>query len=193
MRIKIEINQTYKIHKPMKKIIYVALVMLIFASCEKPNKIGFVDNETVINDYKEKVDLEDKFQSKQDAYRIKFDSIDKAFEAEVQKFQNDAKRMSQTKAQEKYQELGQKKQIQDQQKQVEAQQFRQDFQVELDSIIKRVKAYEKDYGKRNGYTYLLGTNNNDSDATSTVLFGTEENDLTQTILDSLNAKYEKAK
>ena len=38
----------------MKNIIYVVLAMLIFSSCEKPNKIGFVDNGTVINDYQEK-------------------------------------------------------------------------------------------------------------------------------------------
>jgi len=173
----------------MKKIIYVAVALLVFASCEKPNKIGFVDNEAVINDYKEKIDLETKFQSKQDAYRVKFDSIDKAFDAEVQAFQNGARKMAQTAAQQKYQELGQKQQVLDQQKQVEAQQFRQAFQTELDSIIKKVKAYENDYGKRNGYTYLLGT----SDATSTVLYGAEENDLTQIILDSLNAKYENKK
>ncbi len=173
----------------MKNIICIALALLIFASCEKPKKIGFIDNETVINDYKEKIDLEAKFQSKQDAYRIKFDSIDKAFDVEVQAFQSGARKMAQTIAQQKYQELGQKQQVLDQQKQVEAQQFRQAFQAELDSIIKKVKAYESDYGKRNGYTYLLGT----SDATSTVLYGAKENDLTQTILDSLNAKYENKK
>ena len=41
----------------MKNIIYVALVMLVLASCEKPNKIGFVDNGIVINEFQEKIDL----------------------------------------------------------------------------------------------------------------------------------------
>ncbi|GAA4967708.1 hypothetical protein GCM10023315_16450 [Algibacter aquimarinus] len=171
----------------MKKIIYAVFAMLIFASCEKPNKIGFVDNGTIINDYQEKKDLEAKFQIKEEAYRNKFDSIDQAFQMEVQKFQSEAQRMSQNKAQQKYQELGQKKQIQDQQKQVEAQAFQQAFQSELDSIINKVKKFENEYGKTNGYTYILGT----SDAQATVLFGAEENDLTQTILDALNAEYEK--
>ena len=52
----------------MKNIIYVVLAMLIFASCEKPNKIGFVDNGTVINDYQEKKDVEAAFQLKEDAF-----------------------------------------------------------------------------------------------------------------------------
>lgn len=173
----------------MKKLIYVTLAMLIFASCEKPNKIGFVDNGTIINDCQEKIDLEAKFKIKQEVYTKKFDSIDQAFELEVQKFQTDAKRMSQTKAQQKYQELGQKKQMLDQQKQIEAQQFQQQFQIEIDSIILKVKDYVKDYGKSNSYTYVLGT----SDAAASVLYGEESNNLTQTILDSLNAKYEKSK
>lgn len=171
----------------MKKIIYVTLIMLVFASCEKPNKIGFVDNGTVINDYQEKKDLEAKFQVKQEVFTKKFDSIDKAFELEVQNFQANAQKMSQNKAQQMYQELGQKKQILDQQKQVEAQQFQQAFQTEIDSIITKVKDFVKDYGKTNNYTYVLGT----SEAAASVIYGAEENDLTQTILDALNSDYKK--
>jgi outer membrane protein len=171
----------------MKKIIYVTLALLVFASCEKPKKIGFVDNGVLINDYQEKKDLEAAFQLKEEAFRKKFDSIDKDFQLEVQKFQAGAQKMSQNSAQKKYQELGQKRQAQDQQKQVEAQEFQRAFQTEIDSIISKVKDYVKDYGKSNNYTYILGT----SDAAASVLYGAEENDLTQIILDSLNAKYKK--
>lgn len=171
----------------MKKIIYVAFALLVFASCEKSKKIGFVDNSVLINDYQEKKDLEAAFQLKEEAFRKKFDSIDRAFQAEVQKFQANAQKMSQNKAQEKYQELGQKKQVQDQQKQVEAQQFQKAFQTEIDSIIVKVKEYVKDYGKSNSYTYILGT----SDSAASVLYGADENDLTQVVLDSLNARYKK--
>ncbi|MCL6293444.1 OmpH family outer membrane protein [Jejuia spongiicola] len=166
----------------MKNIVYVVLAMIVLSSCQKQAKIGYVNNGTVINDFQEKKDLEAKFEIKKVAFQKKFDSIDLAFQNEVQKFQTDAKRMSQTKAQQKYQELGQKKQIQDQQKQVEAQQFQQAFQVEMDSLIIKVKDFVNDYGKKNGYTYILGT----TDAVSTVMYGTDENDLTQTIIDALN-------
>lgn len=171
----------------MKNIFYVALALIMLSSCEKPNKIGYVDNGTIINDYQEKKDLETKFEIKREAYTKKFDSIDQAFEMEVQKFQSAANTMSQNNAQEKYQELGQKKQIQDQQKQVEAQEFQKAFRTELDSIISKVKKFENEYGKTNGYTYILGT----SDELATVLYGAEENDLTQIILDSLNTNYKK--
>ncbi|MCF7559579.1 OmpH family outer membrane protein [Sabulilitoribacter multivorans] len=171
----------------MKNIFYLGMVLLILSSCQKEKKIGYIDNGIVINDYQEKKDLEAKFQLKEEAFRKKFDSIDIAFQAEVQKFQAEANKMSQTKAQERYQQLGQLKQSQDQQRQIEAQQFQKAFQTELDSIISKVKRFENEYGKTNGYSFIIGT----SDAASTVLYGSEENDLTQIILDSLNAKYKK--
>ncbi|MDO5978916.1 OmpH family outer membrane protein [Flavivirga spongiicola] len=171
----------------MKNILYVLLVTLVFTSCQKEKKIGFIDNGVVINDYQEKKDLEAKFQIKEEAFRKKFDSIDQVFKLEVQQFQNSAKKMSQSKAQEKYQELGQKQQFLEQQKQVEAQQFQKAFQTQIDTVIVKVKDFVKDYGKKNGYTYILGT----SDAAANVLYGTDENDLTKTILDALNEAYKK--
>ena len=171
----------------MKNIFYVVFAVLIFTSCQKQQKIGFVDNGTVINDYQEKLDLEATFKVKEEAFRKKFDSIDQAFQVEAQQFQVAAQKMSQAKAQAKYQELTQKKQLQDQQKQVEAQQFQQEFQMEIDPIIVKVKDFVKDYGKTNGYNYILGT----SEAAASVLYGTDESDLTQTILEALNTEYTK--
>ena len=171
----------------MKNICYLLLLLLIVTSCQKPNKIGYVDNSIVINEYQKKKDLETRFQVKEKAFTKKFESIEGAFHIDVKKFQLAAQKMSQRKAEARYQELGQQKQINDQQKQLEAQQLQQAFQTEIDSLILKVKSFVKDYGKKNGYTYILGT----SDAAASVLYGTEENNLTQTILDALNAEYKK--
>ena len=171
----------------MKNILYALVVLTVFTSCQKQQKIGFVDNGKLINEYQSKKEIEAEFQLKEDAFRKKFDSIDNAFQLEVQKFQASASKMSQSKAQKKYQELGQQKQLNDQQRQNEAQQFQQAFQTEIDTVIKQVKDFVKDYGKKNDYTYILGT----SDAAATVLYGTDDNDLTQTILDALNKAYKK--
>ncbi|GAA4942020.1 OmpH family outer membrane protein [Algibacter agarivorans] len=174
----------------MKNIIYVALAMLVLASCEKPNKIGFVDNGTVINDFQEKKDLEAKFQVKEEAFRKRADSIGQAFQAEAQKGQAEAQRIARSnrkKAEELMGGLQQKQQQLQQQMQIEQQQLTQAFQTEIDSVIVKVKDFVKDYGKANGYNFILGT----SDAAATVMYGEEQNDLTQVILDALNAEYKK--
>lgn len=166
----------------MKNIFYIVALALVFTSCQKQAKIGFVDNGTLINDYQKKKDLEAKFQVKEQAFRKKFDSIENAFQVEAQKFQAEANKMAQTTAQQKYEQLSQQRQVIDQQKQTEAQQFQQEFQTEIDTLIVSVKKFVNDYGKKNGYTYILGT----SDAAATVLYGAEEHDLTKTILEDLN-------
>jgi len=143
----------------MKNIIYVVLALLVFASCEKPNKIGFVDNGALINDFQEKKDVEAEFQIKQEAFGKRADSISQAFQAEAQKGQAKAQRLARTnrkKAEELMLSLQQKQQQLQQQMQAEDNQLKQAFQAEIDSV----------YGK-------------------------EQSDLTQTILDALNADYKK--
>ena len=171
----------------MKNIFYVVVLALAFTSCQKQPKIGFVNNGTVINDYQEKKDLEARFQAKEDAFKKRADSIGQAFQLEVQQTQLTAQKASQTKAQELMGGLQQKQQVLQQQMQFEQQQLQQSFQTEIDSVISKVKKFVKDYGKSNGYTYILGT----SDAAATVMYGTDENDLTNTILEALNKEYKK--
>lgn len=174
----------------MKNIIYLVLAMLIFASCEKPNKIGFIDNGTVINDYQKKKDVEAKFQAKEEAFRKRADSISLAFQAEAQKGQAEAQRVARSnrkRAEELMAGLQQRQQILQQQMQAEQQNLTKEFQSEIDSVISNVKDFVKDYGKANGYNYILGT----SDAAATVMYGQDQSDLTQTVLDALNAEYKK--
>jgi outer membrane protein len=165
----------------MKNIFYGLVLVLAFTSCEK-SKIGFVDSGILINEYQKKKDLETKFQIREQALRKKFDSIENAFQIEAQKFQAEANRMAQATAQQRYEQLALQRQSIDQQKQIEGQQFQQEFQVEVDTLIISIKKFVKEYGKKNGYTFILGT----SDAAATVLYGTKENDLTRIILDDLN-------
>ncbi|HEX9601557.1 MAG TPA: OmpH family outer membrane protein [Mariniflexile sp.] len=171
----------------MKNILYAAAVMLAFTSCQEQAKIGFVDNGTVINDYQEKKDIEAKFESKEEAFRKKADSVGQAFQLEVQETQLTAQKSSQAKAQELMGGLQQKQQMLQQRMQMEQQQLQQEFQTEIDSVISKVKKHVKDYGKSNGYTYILGT----SDAAATVMYGADDKDLTKTILEALNKEYKK--
>ena len=95
--------------------------------------------------------------------------------------------MSPVNQEKNYQALVQKKQAQDQKLQFEKQQITQEFRKDVDSVIARVKTYVKGYGKSNGYTYILGT----SDVASTVLYGSEENDLTDVVIEALDKEYKK--
>ncbi len=169
----------------MKNVLYVLCAVLTFASCQQSQKIAYIDNGKVINEYQEKIDIEERFKLKDEAFKKRTDSIGQAFQLEAQAFQLKQKKMSQKNAQEKYQELGQKQKLLQQQIQFEQQQITSAFQTELDSVIVRVKNFVRDYGKDNGYTFILGT----SDGAASVLYGKDENNLSQTIIDALNGSY----
>lgn len=170
----------------MKNIILVAIAILTFASCQQTQKIGFVDNSKLINDYQEKKDVEAAMQGKIDAFQKRTDSLRQSFQLEINEAELKARKMSQANLQKLSQELQQKEQVLSQRVQFEQQQITRESQTKNDSLIKKVKDFVSDYGKANGYSYILGSNEAGS-----VMFGKEDSDLTQTILDALNKAYKK--
>lgn len=168
----------------MKKLILVVVVLLM-VSCQQ-EKIGYVDNVKLMDDYQEKIDVEAKYKIKLEAFGKKKDSISQAFQIEAQAFQMKAQKMAQTKAQEEYAVIQQKGQFMGQQLQQEEQQLQLEGQIEMDSLVNRVKKEIKAFGKTNAYTYILGGGDGGS-----VLFGTDANDLTAQITKILNDNYKK--
>ena len=169
----------------MKKLVVVLTGLVLLVSCEQA-KIGYVDNVKLMDTYQEKIDIEAKFKTKTDALAKKRDSISQAFQFEAQAFQAKAEKMSQSKAQEEYQLMQQRGQFIGQQLQQEEQTLMAAGQVEMDSVVSSVKKAVKAYGKTNKYSYILGGGDGGS-----VLYGTEDNDLTDEVVKILNAGYTK--
>ncbi|MDX1278687.1 OmpH family outer membrane protein [Oceanihabitans sediminis] len=169
----------------MKKIIYALLTVLVFTSCEQ-QKIAFIDNGELINNYQAKIDIEEKFKLKDEAFKKNTDSLANAFQVEAKAFEMAAGKMAQKKAEEKYQELIQKQQGLQRQIQMQQQVMQNEFQTEIDSVLVKVKDFVADYGKKHGYTYILGKNEAGS-----VLYGSEANDITEPVTEALNASYKK--
>ncbi|UWX54961.1 OmpH family outer membrane protein [Maribacter litopenaei] len=166
----------------MKKII-LAITTLILASCQQ-EKIAFVDNVKLMNEYQEKIDIEAKYKEKAEALGKKRDSISQIFQAQANDFQTRAQNMSQTKAQEEYAQFQQRGQQMGQQLQMEDQKLQLEGQTEMDSVVSKVKKEIQAYGKANGYSYILGGGDGGS-----VLYGKETNDITSEIIELLNNKY----
>ena len=166
------------------KIIY-GLALLGILAC-KQEKIAFVDNVKLMDEYQEKIDIETKYKLKAQTITKKRDSISQAFQIEMQVFQLKAQKMASKIAQEEYALLQQRGQFIGQQLQQEEQQLQIASQQQMDSIITRVKDEIKAYGKANNYTYILGGGIGGS-----VIYGVEANEVTEPILKLLNDKYKK--
>ena len=169
----------------MKKLVAVLTLVTLLASCQE-QKIGFIDNGKVINDFQKKIDLEAKYKLKGEAFDKKRDSISQAYNIDAKSTEMKLARLSQAKQQEGLQEFRQKWQIVQQQLQFEEEQISKSFNSEIDSVLTTVKEFVKDYGKQNGYTFILGKNEAGS-----VMYGEESKDLTKAITDALNKEYKK--
>ncbi|QLE01121.1 OmpH family outer membrane protein [Galbibacter sp. BG1] len=167
----------------MKKLILIGALSIMAISCQQ-NKIAFVDNTKLINEYQEKIDIEAKYKGKIEKFDKKTDSLSRAFQSEAQSFEAEAKSLPQSQAQEKYNSLLQKRQAMSQQLQMEEQKLSQESQQEIDSLIKKVRTFVKDYGKEKGYTFVLGSNEAGS-----VLYGEESKDITSEVLKEINEEY----
>jgi outer membrane protein len=171
----------------MKKLVVILLAVVSFNSCQETQKIGFVDNSELINEYQEKKDVEARLQAKIDNFKRRTDSLRQAFQLEINDAEIKARKMSQANIQKLSQELQQKEQALSQRIQFEQQQISQESQSQNDSLIKKVKDFVKDYGQKNGYNFILGSNEAGS-----VMYGQETSDLTKTILDAINAEYKES-
>ena len=165
----------------MKNLILLLFITLTTMACQEEQKIAFVDNAKVVNEYQKKKDFEEKFKAKIETFNKKADSLQQAIQVEAQLFQSRASKMKQNKAEEEYNALVQKKQMQDYQLGNEEKLLQAEGQKEIDTLVKQVKTFIKDYGKQNGYTFILGANEAGS-----VLYGSDAKDITDKIIAELN-------
>ncbi|MFK7748897.1 MAG: OmpH family outer membrane protein, partial [Kordia sp.] len=95
----------------MKKLLVLGIAVLAFYSCEKPVKIGFVDNTELINEYQEKKDLEAVFTKRVEGFTKRKDSLSQMFNLELKQAQQKAAKASPKKQQElsvQIQQLGER-------------------------------------------------------------------------------------
>ncbi|GJH40155.1 membrane protein [Capnocytophaga sp. HP1101] len=170
----------------MKKLILTGVALLALTACT--DKVAFVDNSKLLNDYQEKQDIEAKLKTEIATYEKKRDSISMAFQTEARAFDAQSKTMAQNVAQKKYNELMQKSQILQQHLQQEEQRLQMESQTQMDSLLSKVKKNIKEYGKQKGYTFILGANDGGS-----VLYGTEKKDITKEVTEYLNSQYKSGK
>jgi outer membrane protein len=173
----------------MKKSILVIGLLLALASCEKAAeqkdfKTAYVDTSNLLEEYTEAKDIEAKYKSKGEEMGKQLEAEVARFRNEASSFQKNAQTYGPQWAQQKGAELQKKEQELSYAQQAILRQLQEESGKEMDSLVKDVKKFIKDYGKEKGYNYIYGT----GDAAS-VLYAKEEYDITKEIIKLLNDKY----
>ena len=130
----------------MKRGLIGSLLVLTLSACQQ--KIGYVDNSKLLDEYQEKKDLESLLKGKIDKYERKRDSISRVFQLTE-----------------------------------EQQAIQEESRIKMDTLLKKVKTFIKEYGKKHNYDFILGANDGGS-----VHYGKEDKDITKEIIKELNEK-----
>lgn len=175
----------------MKKSLLVIALAVSILSCNKEQastssemKSAYIDTAKLMEEYTEAKDLDAKFKAKGEAEAKKFEVEEANFKAEVANFQKNAQANGQAWAQQKNAELEQKQQRLQYAAQSVGQKLQVENATEMDTLVKSVKAFIKDYGKEKGYDYIYGT----GDA-ATILYAKDQYDITKEVIKLLNDKY----
>lgn len=173
----------------MKEIIVAAVLALAVVSCNKTPeaatfKTAYVDTTKLMEEYTGTKDIDAKYKAKED-------EMGKELKAEVARFQSDAKAFEQKRralgdiwAQQNSAPLAKRQQELQMAQQALIRQLQEESGKEMDTLIKSVKQFIKDYGKEKGYDYIYGT----GEAVS-ILYAKDQYDITKDVIKLLNEKY----
>jgi outer membrane protein len=176
----------------MKKALVITALSILVVSCNKTAdvkevKTAYVDTSVLMKEYTEAKDLEAKYKAQAEEKGRQLQAEITRFKQDAANFQSQAQANGQAWAQQRGAELQKREQQLGYAQQALSQQLQQESGVEMDSLVSGVKKYIKEYGKKNGYSYIYGT----GDAAS-ILYAEEKYDITKDIIKALNDKYKDA-
>lgn len=167
----------------MKKLLFVLVCAAGLVSCDQ-QKTAYVDNVRLLQDYQEMKDVEADFTERSTRLSRELDSIAQVFQSEVQAYQQESANMSAAEREAAEGQLMQRQQMLRQQQQVKSGALREESDAAVDTLVTKVKDYVKEYGKENNYTYIFGSNE-----TANIMYAEEGLDITEEILEKINADY----
>jgi outer membrane protein len=169
----------------MKKVAVVFSLMMLLASCTQV-KIGYVDVEEILKEYEGAIQAEEDMKAQSQQISEQLDQMASPLQQKIQEYQQNKDNLSATARQKKEAELMQEQQMFQQQQQRAQQQVQAEGQRMYEKINTDIESFLADYGKSNGYTYILGS----SMQTKSVLYGEESLNITDQVIEALNADFE---
>lgn len=176
----------------MKKALVIIALSILVVSCNKATEVkevktAYVDTSVLMKEYTEAKDLEAKYKAQAEEKGRQLQAEITRFKQDAANFQSQAQANGQQWAQQRGAELQKREQQLGYAQQALSQQLQQESGAEMDSLVSGVKKFIKDYGKKNGYSYIYGT----GDA-ATILYAEDKFDITKEVVKALNEKYQAA-
>ena len=164
----------------MRKLFTVLVLGAALTSCTE-EKTGYVDTTRLLQEYSEMKEVETEFTAKSETLKSQLDSVARGFQQEVMVYQENMATMSQSEREEAEANLMRKQQMLQQSSQMQSSQLRVESDQVIDSLVTKVKDFVAEYGKKNDYTYIFGSNES-----ANIMYAKEGLDITDEVLEELN-------
>ena len=179
----------------MKKVLSIVALSVALISCQETTtkkedfKTGFIDTSVLLKDYDKFKDENEKFKVKSEEIGRPLEAKGKQLQAEKDAFQRNAQANGQAWAQQKYGELQQREQQLMQERDQVLGQIQAEGGKLQDTLIKQVKKYIRDFGKKEKFDYIFTT----SEDAPSVIYAKDSYNLTSKLLKELNEEYKTTK
>lgn len=174
-----------------KTILFIALALTII-SCDKKTEVSgeektaYIDTSKLLDEYTQAKDIEAKYKAKSEQMGKELDLEIKNFQSDAANFQRNAQANGQAWAQQNGAALQKREQELTYKQQAMMQQLQRESGAEMDTLVKSVKLYIKEYGKQKGYGYIYGTGES-----ATILYAKDKYDITEEVVTAINEKFKK--
>ena len=144
----------------MKKVIILAALSLAIVSCNKTAEVkeaktAYVDTSKLLEEYTEAKDIEAKYKAKSEEMGRELEAEVARFKSDAANFQKNAQANGQAWAQENGARLQKREQELSYAQQAMLQQLQQESGAEMDTLVKGVKKFIKEYGKEKWFKRMM--------------------------------------
>lgn len=149
------------------------------------NDVVYVDSNKLLENYAGMKTARQEFQKKATQWQANIDTLKAELDREIKNYEASKNGMS-TKERELSEKLisTKRQQFIDYQKGIQQKSQQEDYQM-TEQLLVEVNAFIADYGKKHGYTLILGANNSGN-----IVYGEDYLDITDQLQEALNANYQ---
>ena len=173
-----------KIALPIAIIALIASVSSFFY-LQSSSDLVFVDVNKLLEGYKRTKIVRAEFDKKAKTMKSNVDSLMSNWQKELQAYEKERVSFSKKELELKKELLSNKQQQIGNYQQAVQKQLQEEDQKVTQTVINDINDFVKEYGKKKGYKVIFGAT-----GSGTIMYGEESSDLTDEVLEELNAEFE---
>ncbi|RDY61984.1 OmpH family outer membrane protein [Flagellimonas nanhaiensis] len=173
-----------KLALPLSLLALLASVATFYISHSK-SELVYVDINKLVEGYERTKVERESFNKKASTLKANVDSLMVDWQNELKDYEKERSSMTKKELELKQQLLQNKQQQIANYQQAIQKQIQDEDQKMTQTVINDINDYVKEYGKKEGYRIIFGAK-----GSGNIMYAEEVSDLTQTVLEGLNAEYQ---